>query len=1856
MKIKTNIQKLILLIIFALSTVSLFAQNYCQTSSQCGIAPILDFSTTGGYANITNNNSGCNAASGYYYFANKSLVVGIGDSFVFTLNSSISPYRQYGYAIWIDYNADGDFDDSGEKVWSSPSTTNTQVVDTIVIPSSVNPGFSRMRVRSTYYSIPTDPCSSIYWGETEDYNIVLITPNTTDMGTEAIISPNVFSSGNNTLKARYRNNGSTTVTNFKVSYQLDNSSFVTESVNNKTIGPGSSYIHQFSTPLNITQAGSHGLKITVSDVNSSHPDSNQLNDTLYTALCTGMSGTFTIGSSGDYTTFNDAVNALKACGIAGNVTFNVSSGNFNEHVVISDILGLSSNASVTFIGAGKTATTLSNNVGGSLNAVVEFVDISYIGFENMKISNTASSNYPNAIAIKNGSEFITIENCSISASSTSVIVVESDNNILKKNNIVGGRVGIAQSTLSTNSYANNNKIIENTFSGQSSYCIQNEYQHNCQIQYNIISNQTNSATSGIFQNRCSGSLIDGNIIYPNKIGLRLDYENYSYSDSALISNNIIGNFNSSTNQTGIKLTNSWNSRIFHNTIVLTDNDTANYLYGALNMYSPIACKVMNNIFYTTGNSLLLSITGYGSTYVVQCEIDNNLYYSISTASKFYNNGTNYLDLSSFRNSTNFLNMPHDANSYYQNNIQFLSATDYHLSSNSTPVNGVSLGVLFDVDGDSRCPYSHTIGADESTFQVIAPVAGFSVEDTICVNTPISCVNHAASTAPLGHEWYLNSVFQSNDLNFSYTPNLVASYDTIMLITKSCGGVDTFTRVIYIDYPQNKPQTAFLASKNIINPFDEVQFFSMSGECPSNWEWVITPQYYNDPYLGSMPCYYYMNFTSKNSQNPMVKFEYPGKYSVCLIASNTIGSDTLCQIDYIQVIPNQYMCVYPLPEVQSAPNGVLYDDGGPNSDYGNGTGSTCDFLLKPCADTIQFTFSEFEVRPGDYLRVYDGSSSQGQPLWDVNTYGMNGLTGDMSNAAFDTTLIATSGNMYFEWQANTSGTDKGFIGEWESSASNEPPPVAKFECADTVCLNMPVAFQSLSSGQDLRFSWDFTNSGFTQSVYENPTFTFTSPGNYTVKLVVSNCGGDSSFSKNILVLGGAAAPTADFQADILNPYRTIDVVSFTDLSHANLLNPLGCIDYWKWSITPSTFSVVSGYPYGQNPKITFLDTTCYTVTLIAGYNNSYDTITRSCYIDPNDYCIPVVRNLNTDLGISAVEIGSILNYSTIGQSEYTDYASNHYTYLDESMQYVMSISRITNLNAMTRKVWIDYNIDGDFDDPGELVLQEASTTNKVFTDSFIVPQGVSYGTTRMRIGVCISGYPNTACGPNFYGEYEDYRVILRPYSVPPAIVLNGPETIYTLQCDGFVDPGATASSFLFGSLTSQIITTNNVDPNYPGTYYINYQVSDPYGNTAIKTRNVWVLAEGYPPSISLNGPAIDSVNVFTSYVDPGVTAFDSCSGMDRVEVVGKVFSNFLGVFNLTYEAYDKNQNMSSVSRTVHVVDKEAPTIQLKGLASMNIHVYDNYQDSGVLVSDNYDPNPVLQTMGSVNTSFLGSYNITYSCQDSSGNQASLQRIVHVIDTMKPAYNANYNDKDTIYINVFTNVFDQLSISWTDNYGTPVVVQSGSYISEWGMLEANDIGYYTLNYVVTDSASNTTSLSFVVSVEDKIKPVLNLVGSSVINIKQWKVADTTDLMVTVSDNYDPDPLVWVSGDYYTDYLIHQRVGFYNVVYHAKDQSNNLADSVVRYVNVLDNVSLNESSAENGIHIYPNPAKDVVYLSFSKPINQEAHISVLNHLGQQVYLHKTQKQLLRISTKEMAAGMYFIRIEMENISSMQKLIIAK
>lgn len=143
------------------------SRSYCIPSANCSWGDGLTGFVLG---DIDNMSSGC-SSGGYGDFTNMSTELEVGQTYDLTLRTG---YSNQFVTIWIDFNKDQVFDAS-EMILEGfqLSNSNQNYTTQLTIPDGVESGETRMRVKAQWQNVPTDPCSDMTYGETEDYTVII---------------------------------------------------------------------------------------------------------------------------------------------------------------------------------------------------------------------------------------------------------------------------------------------------------------------------------------------------------------------------------------------------------------------------------------------------------------------------------------------------------------------------------------------------------------------------------------------------------------------------------------------------------------------------------------------------------------------------------------------------------------------------------------------------------------------------------------------------------------------------------------------------------------------------------------------------------------------------------------------------------------------------------------------------------------------------------------------------------------------------------------------------------------------------------------------------------------------------------------------------------------------------------------------------------------------------------------------------------------------------------------------------------------------------------------------------------------------------------------------------------------------------------------------------------------------------------------------------------------------------------------------------------------------------------------------------------------------------------------------------
>lgn len=304
-----------------------------------------------------------------------------------------------------------------------------------------------------------------------------------------------------------------------------------------------------------------------------------------------------------------------------------------------------------------------------------------------------------------------------------------------------------------------------------------------------------------------------------------------------------------------------------------------------------------------------------------------------------------------------------------------------------------------------------------------------------------------------------------------------------------------------------PVAAF--TQDVTTTCDGVVIFTdLSTESPDQWAWDFGD--------GS---------AVDTTQNPAHTYTIAGTYTVSLIATNAVGSDTLTLIDLITVAGAGSCDTINVPDPAAGGTdllitecfGTLADDGGPYADYTPGT-SAAVTIAPAGAASVTLTFSQFEFDPGgagDFLTIYDGPDI-GSPL-------IGSWTGSGVGVLPGGGVISSTGASITIQQQCTPGVvvDQGFLLTWQCTPDTVPPAAA-FSASATFSCDPTIAFFDESGANATSWNWDFGD-GSPADTTQNPVHTYLIDGTFLVTLTAGNMYGSTTATLAITINANGASP-------------------------------------------------------------------------------------------------------------------------------------------------------------------------------------------------------------------------------------------------------------------------------------------------------------------------------------------------------------------------------------------------------------------------------------------------------------------------------------------------------------------------------------------------------------------------------------------------------------------------------------------------------------------------------------------------------------------------------------------------------------
>lgn len=402
------------------------------------------------------------------------------------------------------------------------------------------------------------------------------------------------------------------------------------------------------------------------------------NKNILFTLCLGLSfwgkahaqvsGTFTINpglpaGGSNFQTFSAAVASLSS-GVNGAVTFNVTTGTYNEQIILNNISGTTAANTITFNCNGATVTFLSTN--SNQRAGVKINNTDYVTFDNLTVVPQADDwdEFGYGFHLINDADHNTIKNCRVNSNvnwgdpaNNEGIVINGnhglaidlgeshcDDNIILGNFITGVNSGVTLSSESpsgTHTSMSGNRVEGNTISNCATYGILFQYTDNTIITKNEITGGPDAlwGTLPIATNYYNNSFaITSNKIHAfycdpgnNQFGMMITNEGEAGKE-CLVANNLIYDLRGTRLIYGIASmfpNNVYSAsylNIYNNTISLDDQTYIGTKTYGLYLFETTNINVFNNIISVSRESSDKNYAIYFEVAPVNFTANNNVYY------------------------------------------------------------------------------------------------------------------------------------------------------------------------------------------------------------------------------------------------------------------------------------------------------------------------------------------------------------------------------------------------------------------------------------------------------------------------------------------------------------------------------------------------------------------------------------------------------------------------------------------------------------------------------------------------------------------------------------------------------------------------------------------------------------------------------------------------------------------------------------------------------------------------------------------------------------------------------------------------------------------------------------------------------------------------------------------------------------------------------------------------------------------------------------------------------------------------------------------------------------------------------
>lgn len=498
-----------------------------------------------------------------------------------------------------------------------------------------------------------------------------------------------------------------------------------------------------------------------------------------------------------------------------------------------------------------------------------------------------------------------------------------------------------------------------------------------------------------------------------------------------------------------------------------------------------------------------------------------------------------------------------------------------------------------------------------------------------------------------------------------------------------------------------------------------------------------------------------------------------------------------------------------------------------------------------------------------------------------------------------------------------------------------------------------------------------------------------------------------------------------------------------------------------------------------------------ITCNGANNGAIDvSVTSTPTGNPSGYCLPTYSQ---PCGNCTTTWDMIWNFSTSGgstnisnlQSGCNGALPNNYSYVNQTVtvnpgqsfniqvQCGQSGQGCSTTYSQGFRIWVDWNADGDFADPGEDVWNSGTAGTQMFFGTITCPANTPCGLKRMRVRSQYASVPTAPCNATTYGETEDYNVMVgsqttylwsngattedisglapgtytvtitnggqqqtlsftvtEPAPVTANITAGGPTTFCqggSVTLDAPLGVGFTYS-WSNGSTSSSITATQS------GLYTVT--VSTGNGCSATVSQQVQVISAPAPATIS---PSDTILLCQGSSIQLTASPANNITWNPGGQTTASITVNTNGTYTVTTT---NSSGCTSVSQpvVVQVVPPPSPTITASGPLSF-------CQGGSVTLTSNYPVGNVWSngsTASSITVSSAGNYSVTVTA---TGGCSGVSTVTTVTVNSLPSPNITANGPTTFCqgSNVMLSSNFNTGNVWSNNLTTSSITvnSSGSY---------------------------------------------------------------------------------------------------------------------------------------------------------------------------------------------------------------------